>query len=296
MKEALSPAVPTYDLYGENRRDRSQFWMHAETIAARSRLYHWEIKPHQHDAFFQILYIRGGTGEALFDGRIHALGAGSIVTIPPRHPHGFRFSRDMDGLVITVAVARIASLVGPLADGGPLAQPRILQIDQAGPDGAYLAATLERLGAALSNASTAPRQIAEPCLGVALCLLGQMHTGDRPAPPAGLDDRIARLLALIATHAREHQPIGFYAAKLGISTTHLNRLVAAAGRGSVGALLAQTLIDEACRLLVFTGLGIADVGGNLGFSDAAYFSRFFSQRMGVTPRSYRLAERRKLAA
>ncbi|TXI10768.1 MAG: AraC family transcriptional regulator, partial [Rhizobium sp.] len=48
--------VPTYELYGENSGGNPDFWLHCETISSRSSLHHWEIRPHRHDNFFQILY------------------------------------------------------------------------------------------------------------------------------------------------------------------------------------------------------------------------------------------------
>lgn len=61
-------AIPTYALYGELVEDLPPERLHCESIADRSRLYNWEIKPHRHEAFFQILHIRSGAGEAQFEG------------------------------------------------------------------------------------------------------------------------------------------------------------------------------------------------------------------------------------
>jgi AraC family transcriptional activator of pobA len=286
--------IPTYDLYGEEHHERSRFWMHSETIASRSRLHRWEIKVHRHERFFQILYIRGGAGEALVEGRVLPLAPSSIVTMPPGHAHGFRFSRDMDGLVITFVAARLAALVNMSADP-LLAEPRVVALDPRHPDRAYLGETLDRLGAALSTGGAT--SLAEPYLSAALLLIrGMVVTGSIVSDRSRDRHRLDRLDALVATHAREHRPISFYASELGVSPTHLNRLVAASSGRNMTALLAETLLEEARRLLVFTGLSVRDVAANLGFADAAYFSRFFSGRAGMTPRAYRLAERDRLAS
>jgi AraC family transcriptional activator of pobA len=46
--------------------------------------------------------------------------------------------------------------------------------------------------------------------------------------------------------------------------------------------------------LVFTFDSAQEIGYRLGFTDPAYFSRFFLRQVGQTPRSWRLAERGKL--
>ena len=58
-------AVPTYALYGEADRPLLQDSLHCESIALRSRVHDWEIRPHRHDLFAQVLHIRHGSGEAI---------------------------------------------------------------------------------------------------------------------------------------------------------------------------------------------------------------------------------------
>ncbi|HTV69051.1 MAG TPA: helix-turn-helix domain-containing protein [Rhizobiaceae bacterium] len=291
MADRASAQIPTYDLYGEARAERSRFWMHCETIASRSRQHRWEIRSHRHENFFQILYIRGGTGEALFEEVRQELRPGSVVTVPPGKPHGFRFSRDMDGLVITFVAARMRALLNQLAGAG-LSKPRVFMLDAATSDGRYLGETLDRLGAVLQAGR--PTTLAEAHLSTALLLIRNMLDADNEADTDRDRSRLDRLTALVSAHAREHRPVSFYADALAISPTHLNRIVSSARGRAMTALLAETLVDEARRLLVFTGLSVQDVATNLGFADPAYFSRFFSHHAGVTPRSYRMSERDKL--
>lgn len=57
-------------------------------------------------------------------------------------------------------------------------------------------------------------------------------------------------------------------------------------------LPAKALIDrrvalEAARLLVHTPASAAQVGLQLGFSEATNFSKFFTRVMGATPQAFR---------
>lgn len=52
-------------------------------------------------------------------------------------------------------------------------------------------------------------------------------------------------------------------------------------------LLHQRLLVEAERQLRYTSMPIAQVAYHLGFEDPAYFSRFFSRRMRISPRGFR---------
>ena len=62
MKSTL-PGVPLFKLYGENQAWPGTDLLHCESIPARSRLHHWEIKPHQHAELFQLLYVQRGRAE-----------------------------------------------------------------------------------------------------------------------------------------------------------------------------------------------------------------------------------------
>ena len=50
-------AIPRFFLYGEPPRDADERFLHVETIADRSRLYEWRIRPHAHRDLHQLLVI-----------------------------------------------------------------------------------------------------------------------------------------------------------------------------------------------------------------------------------------------
>jgi len=55
----------------------------------------------------------------------------------------------------------------------------------------------------------------------------------------------------------------------------------------------EVRIDVACRLLTDTSDKVIAVAHEVGFEDVSHFNRAFKQVMGITPRQYRLANRRK---
>ena len=83
-------AIPSYALYGEEHApdqapehapDLADF-LHIETIAARSALHDWEIAPHRHSGFIQILLVRDGHARISFDGS-DADAAGPCAVLVP---------------------------------------------------------------------------------------------------------------------------------------------------------------------------------------------------------------------
>ncbi len=117
MKSTL-PGVPLFKLYGENTAWPGTDLLHCESIPARSRLHHWEIKPHQHAELFQLLYVQRGQAQVEVEGVRSAIGEAAIQVVPPMTVHGFRFSADIQGHVLTFGTALVANLEQRL--GAPL--------------------------------------------------------------------------------------------------------------------------------------------------------------------------------
>jgi len=288
MRTSTARRIPTYGLYGEAQQATPDFWIHSETIASRSRLHHWEIKQHRHESFFQILQIRNGEGDALFDGETVRLAPGALVFVPPGFIHGFRFSRDLDGQVITMLAERVASR--PNGSGQAFTRPRVVHLTENN-DSTFLNTTLDHMEAELASGFSPRDPLLEACLDIVLTLAASFADPGTDPQDAAARDRIVRLNVLIGNHYREHRPAAFYADKLGVSVTHLNR-VARAGTGrSMNNLLTDRLMSEAQRNLVFSLLSVQQIAYELGFSDPAYFARVFARVTGETPGAFR--ERRR---
>ena len=280
--------VPTYDLYGETGASAAEFWVHSESISSRSSRYGWEIKPHRHEAFFQILHIREGSSELLAAPDRLALSGAAVMFAPPGHEHGFHFSPDIDGSVLTLLAPQFSACREPPADiAAWLSRPRAVSLEQEHPDRDYLVLTLTQIEREIVTGAASAITLIESLLPTALTLSLRI-SGD--SPEGGGDRDRTRLLALermITQQFKEHQPVAHYARALGVSVTHLNRITTMLTGKPVSRLIAERIIIEAKRELTMTRLSIGDIADSLGFEDQAYFSRFFSRNTGLSPRHYR---------
>jgi len=296
--QSLRPIVPNYRLYGEHIEKTPDFWVHWETLPERTHLHKFEISAHRHESFFQIFLITSGGGEMLGGGEAMPFSAPCALFIPPGAVHGFRFARDVDGIVVTALVERLSAIVAGDRQIAEFASaPRVVPL---APDTAEAAI----LGEALSNVR---HELMRPAAGRA-ALLGALMTtavvalaraagNGKPVETAAGDRdirRIERLMALIGAHFREHRPVRFYAEHVGISAAHLNRLARLHTGLSVQELFAARLFEAASRELVFSSASVQNIAYSLGFSDPAYFNRFFRRMSGGTPGAFRAASRRNL--
>jgi AraC family transcriptional activator of pobA len=93
---------------------------------------------------------------------------------------------------------------------------------------------------------------------------------------------------LVEAHYRTQLSVADYARTLSVSTERL-RLACVRSTGSAPlALLNARRLLEAKRNLLYTNMSVTLIAETCGFTDPAYFSRFFARSTGASPRSYRL--------
>ncbi|MCT7374962.1 helix-turn-helix domain-containing protein [Chelativorans salis] len=292
--------VPNYRLYREKTGESEDFWLHSETLPVRSRLHNWEISLHRHEALFQMFVLEAGEGELLSGAKRTPFAAPSAIYVPPGAAHGFRFSRDADGLVLTVLADRLPSIrASDAAVDAYLSGTQVTPLDGDGADGVLVAALAARIHGELHGAGPGSDILLDAMVTEIVLRLARTgaraEDADEPAAAGRRDrQRMHALTALLAAHCREHQPVGFYAGRLGLSPVHLNRIARREAGASVQELAQRHLLRAARRDLVFTPSPVQAIAYSLGFQDPAYFNRFFKRQTGMTPGAFREEERRKL--
>lgn len=299
----MASSIPNYALYGDEGRPAWLGMVHFERIHERSSLYQFDIEPHIHDGLLQLLYITRGGGTVFIDGISWPLGPQSLIVIPSRHVHGFHFSPDIDGPVVTAAQSALESIARVAApDLLPyVQQPRVLDAS----DSARHVDALMPLFEAIEREARvhAPGDFAA---GNALLLaivvqIARIATalpardGADAAARSRKSAQVERFRALVDARFREHLPVEGYAAEMGLTAGHLSRLCREVlGRSAMDVINARH-VHEAERELVYSILGVKQIAGLLGFADDAYFGRFFRKHTGMTPTQFRQAARMNLA-
>lgn len=289
MTTKTTPAsVPVFKLYGEEQAWPTPDLLHCESIPARSRLHHWEIQPHRHADLFQLLYVQRGPALIEIEGQLQEVREATIQVTPPLCVHGFRFSENTEGYVLSLGAPLVAQLEEQL---GPL---RVLTAPGCYPVGRdrrhlnTLFATLQRE----YDASQPSRDLMLHSL-VNVLMVWISRRGQENLPPANRDERYGQYLShfirLVEAHYREHLTVETFAHRLGLSSVYLNNLCRRLTGQTALQIIHQRLLLEAKRNLVYTTMTISQLSDHLGFSDPAYFSRFFRRLTGISPQAFRQA-------
>ncbi|NVO05993.1 MAG: AraC family transcriptional regulator, partial [Rhodoferax sp.] len=113
--------IPNYALYGDQAPNGWHNLFDFEWIPKRSLAYNWNIAPHKHDAFIQILFLTAGSAEVILDSaRLQAV-APCLIVIPAQTVHGFNFAQNVNGPVVTAAQ-------GPLESVAAVLMPELLTL------------------------------------------------------------------------------------------------------------------------------------------------------------------------
>ncbi len=290
-RPAPDQAVPAFFLYGERLQAPDERLVHIETIAARSQLHDWTIRAHRHRDLHQIILSSRGSVEAQLDGRRTALSAPFVMVVPPGVVHAFAFEAGAVGLVLSFAPSLARELSEPthgLLDF--LDHTAALTLNRPAAQATDLWTLGELLLREFGRAAPGRQAALRGLLGALLANLLRLTSdlrAERAHAGLAAHELVARFRRLIEQQFRRHIPLLQYAGALRTSESKLRRACIAITGQSPVELLHLRLLVEAERQLRYTSMPITQVAYHLGFDDPAYFSRFFSRRMGLSPRAFR---------
>lgn len=292
--------IPNYNLYGESARPPWYDAFNFEWIAERSAPNDWHIDAHRHDALLQFLYIRGGGGQVLIENRMFDILPPCVIVLPAQTVHGFNFAPDVDGLVVTVAQRSIEALASIAAPGliPVLQRAGLSRISaQSVKESAFMPILelLEREFRATNRGHMAAGMSLLIALFVHVARLCESASAPSVASTERRVQQIKRFRELVAAHFREHQPVDFYAQKLGMTVTQLGRICREEISSTPLAMINEHLVREAQRDLVYSSMSVKQIAHGLGFADIAYFSRYFRKQTGVTPTQFQAEAHKALA-
>jgi AraC family 4-hydroxyphenylacetate 3-monooxygenase operon regulatory protein len=98
---------------------------------------------------------------------------------------------------------------------------------------------------------------------------------------------------LIEAHFAQHLTVPDYARRLSVTATRLNDVCRRMANLPAKEMVHERVLQEARRLLRFSAISVSELSYQLGFTDPAYFSRFFTRRSGVTPSLFRVQHQRE---
>jgi AraC family transcriptional activator of pobA len=274
-------------------QEESENWpldetMHCEELSLRGEMYDWHIKAHRHLDLMQIFFVITGSGLAKVDNTDYALGAGDLLVVPQYCVHTFKWEKNSNGYVLYIARPMLSKL-----------EHAIDNLSWAHSNG-FCFSTLTQterftnLFASICSEYESKRShriVYLENLVSSLCILiNRAHSDTQKIEEQKRNrgaGRVDRYLQLLEEHFTQYHTVDWYAEKVGVTASHLNSLCRKFHKQSALALIHDRLLSEAKRNLIYTAKSTHEIADMLGFSDAAYFNRFFKRLQGKTPGVFR---------
>ncbi|MNM76118.1 DNA-binding transcriptional regulator AraC [compost metagenome] len=251
---------------------------------------------HRHDRFFQVHYVKSGTVRVYLDDQQYIESGPMFFLTPPTVAHAFVTEADSDGHVLTVRQQLVWQLIeadASLLPAGVQVRPACVALANVPAEYKAEARRLERWLDALSDEFATPHPGRDAALQsltrlIMISLLRLCPNSLESTPARHEDLKIFhRFNALIEAHYLEHWPLARYALQIGVTEARLNDVCRRIADLPSKRLVLERLMQEAKRLLLFSGSTANEICYQLGFKDPAYFSRFFNRYAKLTPGEYR---------
>lgn len=286
---ALEPApVPQFLLYGEQPQRHEPWFVNIEHLADRCRDKGWKIEPHAHPSFGQMMFARSGRGVITLEDRSVPFESPFVLLMPAHCVHGFDYEVDTDGWVLTIETTYLRQINARLPEFSQLwAQPRTVSLQRDSDEAAEFHHALRRLEREVESRAVGHVVAAEALLTSLFLMLVRCSGSDHVEADASEMRLVDRFRELVDRHYRQDWQVQDYASVLNVSLAQLRAAcVAATGQHPI-KLVHACIITEAKRNLIFGDMSVEQIAYWLGFSDPAYFTRFFKKESGKTPSQFR---------
>ncbi len=265
--------------------------LHVETIEARSARHHWKIEPHLHQVLHQMIFVVRGCGIAQAESARLQFRPPALMFMPAGAVHGFEFEPGTTGYVASISLELRHELAQREPEIGALfAAPATIEFSAKALRATDLAQSFRMLAREFTRSSTGHSLALHGWLEVLLANVLRL-VQQRPNvtnPLAGQQRRlVGRFGELVENHYRDSETLTTYTTELNVSETRLrNACLAMTGQTPIQLIHARIML-EAKRQLLYTDRPVRTIAYELGFEDAAYFTRFFSRHAGLSPRAFR---------
>jgi AraC-like DNA-binding protein len=244
-------------------------------------------RPHKHNSYFEMICLTQGSGQHAIDSQIYEVVPPVVFLVKKEQLHFWNLIAEPDGFVLiirknfteTCLDKEVKTLLYKLS------RHAVIQLKE--PDAIV---TLFQLLTKENQEDAISRTVTEGLLKALIAKLLQQGLSEDPAPPRGDLNLYEAFRELLSLDEQPRNNVAFYAARLNTSPQNLNAACRKFGGISAANFIAEFMINEAKRLLIYTDNSIAEISFRLSFNDASHFVKYFKKHAGATPMVFRTGQ------
>ncbi len=240
--------------------------------------------PHKHNNYFEIIYLSKGNGKHTIDYNSYKVQPPVIFFVRKEQVHHWELPTAPDGFVLILKKAFIdKSLDHELkALLTKISSFSSLQVKDT--------ATINIIFKLLAKESNTVNENNFPIIeGLLKALLAKILEVAKPLMTKTKisSDLFQSFRELLSQATGIRNSIAHYAGLLNTTPQNLNAACRRSANQPASEILAEHIIGEAKRQLIYTGNTIAEVSYSMSFSDPSHFVKYFKRHTGFTPQAFR---------
>lgn len=244
---------------------------------------------------YNILWIKEGTGRYKIDFDTYEIESQMMFFLTPGQMYqivseqiveGVRLAFDQDFYCVDTFGTQ-ASCNGILFKN-PYRMPYI-QLNETQSD--EFSRIIKRINQEFEEPGIAHEELIHTYLQLFLIFATRIKEGQSDAYSPGVKEESSKFLSdfnyLIENNFKEKHAVSDYADMLYLTPKSLHKKIKHLTGKSVSKIIQDRIILEAKRMLYHSDLNIKEIGYELGFDDASYFTRYFSKHADQAPTEFR---------
>lgn len=243
-----------------------------------------KTEPHKHNSYFEIIYLSKGSGTHSIDYNRYKVQPPIIFFVRKEQVHHWDLKSVPDGYVLILKKGFIeksldSELKALLAKVSSLSS---LQVKDTG--------TINQLFQLLTKENDTASENSFPIVeGLLKALLAKILEVATPlfSKVKVKADLFQSFRELITQNTEIKNNVAYYAGLLSTTPQNLNAVCRKAVSQSASEILAEHIISEAKRLLIYTDNTISEISFVLDFHDPSHFVKYFKRFTGHTPQAFR---------
>lgn len=242
----------------------------------------WFNIQHSHD-FCEILYVAGGAGEAILEGKKFRLAPGDLVVVNPGTLHEERSDAKAPLRLIFLAIRDFAV---PGLPAGCLSQEKY-RVLSCGEYRYKMDIYLRELLQETSSQIEFYQEISQGLVS-ALLVLVMRPIRINPEDEAALSQECQKIKEYLDQNFTSPITLDSLSETVYISKHYLSHLFKEQTGVSPIKYLTSKRMEKACELLSETELPVSEVSKAVGYENPLYFSQVFKRIYGISPVKYRM--------
>jgi AraC family transcriptional regulator, transcriptional activator of pobA len=243
-----------------------------------------KTEPHKHNNYFEIIYLSKGKGIHSIDYKKYTVQPPVIFFVRREQVHHWNLLTVPKGYVLILKKGFIdksldSELRVLLTGVSSLSSLQVQDTD-----------TINQLFQLLSKENEVANENSFALMeGLLKALLAKILEVAKPrmSKVKLTADLFHSFRGLLSESAEIKNNVAYYAGRLNTTPQNLNTACRKAVNQSAAEVLAEHIINEAKRLLIYTDNTVSEISFNLDFNDPSHFVKYFKRHTMQTPKGFR---------